>query len=353
MNGNPELSICIPTYNRLEELRGCLDLLIPQVVSLPAGCVNIVIVDNASTDGTAEFTGSLPGLYGFIKVLRNDANLGFDGNTVRCIQVADGDYTALLSDDDRYIDGQVAAILQVISRGTFALIDLNHYSYWSDVNRPYQTCAPEEDIVFTRALDILHYPAFGHFSGIIYNSSLAKETLSCMLTRNPVVPRDRSRGVYMEVALRMMATSNLPAYFVGARRLAVSIPTSVDYSLLEGLLLGSLHNTLALLEDGIISQEDWQRGISKGISQMPRYIILDAPKMSKERLRAVSAELVMHFGSNKRFWLTCFPLLWAGRFRAGKLAYTLFYRSAKPVVTLLNNVRTSLYARQMARAGRQ
>jgi len=352
MSETLKLSICIPTYNRLDKLRGCLELLIPQLAVLPPSLVDIIIVNNASTDGTEQFLNSLPGKYPFVNVFHNSVNLGFDGNTIKCIEHADGDYAALLSDDDRYIDGQVARILEVISKGDYALLCLNHYSFWTDVHRPYQTCAPEEDVVFTRALDILHFPAFGHFSGIIYNSRLAKERLDEIMAKRPLVTRDRSRGIYMEVALRVMSASSLPAYFIGARRLAVTIPHSVDYSLLSDLILGSLHNTLILLEDGVITTNDWDRGIAKGISQMPLYIIRDLPKMSGAERREVTAELVTHFGANKRFRFTCLPLLCAGRFRLVRFIYKWAYRLAKPLVTAWKNVRTFAYARRMAKIAR-
>jgi len=335
MNDNLRLSICIPTFNRRAKLQECLALLIPQVAALPPNQANIIVVNNASTDDTASFLDDLQGQYAFLRIFHNSANLGFDGNTVKCIEYADGDYTALLSDDDRYLDGQVEAILSVIARGEYALICLNHYSFWTDVRQPYGTCAPEADVTFARALDILHFPAFGHFSGIIYRSALAKQMVHQVLAKRPLVTRDRSRGIYMEVALRAMAAAQLPAYFIGKRRLAVTIPRAVDYSLLEDLILGSLRNTRVLLDDGVITQDDWRRGMLKGIAQMPKYIIIEAPKMSPAELRAITDALVLHFGAYPEFRRTCLPLLYAGRLGIVRLAYKWSYRLGKSLVTAL------------------
>jgi glycosyltransferase involved in cell wall biosynthesis len=48
----PELSVVIPTHNRREFLRGCLDSFEQQ--SAPAGTFEVVVVIDGSTDGTAE-----------------------------------------------------------------------------------------------------------------------------------------------------------------------------------------------------------------------------------------------------------------------------------------------------------
>ncbi len=53
----PMLSLCVPTYNRAGFLRGTLDRVASQVSCLAAssaGTVEVVVSDNASTDGTAE-----------------------------------------------------------------------------------------------------------------------------------------------------------------------------------------------------------------------------------------------------------------------------------------------------------
>lgn len=50
--GRPRISVVIPSYNRLDSLTDTLHGLAAQ--SLPATCFEVVVVDNASTDGTLE-----------------------------------------------------------------------------------------------------------------------------------------------------------------------------------------------------------------------------------------------------------------------------------------------------------
>lgn len=52
----PLVSVVIPTFNRLPDLRRTMDALLAQTV--PASAVEIIVVDNSSTDGTREWVES-------------------------------------------------------------------------------------------------------------------------------------------------------------------------------------------------------------------------------------------------------------------------------------------------------
>jgi Glycosyltransferases involved in cell wall biogenesis len=51
------VSIVIPLYNQLEYTRGCLDSL----RRTSAADVELILVDNASSDGTADYLQTVPG----------------------------------------------------------------------------------------------------------------------------------------------------------------------------------------------------------------------------------------------------------------------------------------------------
>lgn len=70
----PEISIVLPTYNRRETLALCLEALGRQ--DSPSGLAEIVVVDDGSTDGTADFLGRLAATSnGRLRYVRQ-ANLG-------------------------------------------------------------------------------------------------------------------------------------------------------------------------------------------------------------------------------------------------------------------------------------
>lgn len=89
-----KVSIGIPTWNRCGYLRMALESAMAQ--SYPE--LEIVVSDNASTDGTADFLAGLKDSR--IRVLRQPENIGGIPNLNQCLQHATGDLFLLLSDDD-------------------------------------------------------------------------------------------------------------------------------------------------------------------------------------------------------------------------------------------------------------
>ena len=60
-----DISVIIPTYNRREKLRDCLDSLFRQ--DHPQGRFEIIVVDDGSTDGTSEMLKTLAQTYPFLR----------------------------------------------------------------------------------------------------------------------------------------------------------------------------------------------------------------------------------------------------------------------------------------------
>ena len=90
-----DISIVIPTYNRLWSL--------PQAVQSclsTTAKVEVIVVDNGSTDGTWEWLDQQPG----IRAIRM-ANWGKDWAIVEALKVAQGSYVRFLDSDDWLIEG--------------------------------------------------------------------------------------------------------------------------------------------------------------------------------------------------------------------------------------------------------
>lgn len=312
----PQLSICIPTYNRLNVLKQCLDHVIPQVEALPSGLVEVVLVNNASTDGTADFLNQFAMQCDYTHAYHNPVNLGFDGNTAKCIEYAQGDYIALLSDDDIYTPGAVQAILDVLDRGEYALVFLNYYGFiGKNVAKQCSTVAPDHDVEFDRAMDAMNYPSVGHFSGFIYNSDMAKKALSHMLSKSPIQTSGAMRqGVYFEVAVRVANSSDLPAYFIGARKLAArtvedhcTIPIG-DLKIHE-LCLDYYELMLRCYKEGLLTDADLDYRKRLVLSWLPRAIVRNAGYADLVEMTKISDKLRAHFKSEKQFNVKIAPLL--------------------------------------------
>lgn len=97
----PFLSVCIPSYNRPEQLR---DLLL-SIDCDPAG-IEILVCEDRSPR-RAEIRAMIDGLRGaFTYELRyeeNPRNLGFDGNIRRIVSLARGRFILFMGDDDLFL----------------------------------------------------------------------------------------------------------------------------------------------------------------------------------------------------------------------------------------------------------
>ena len=123
-NENILLTVAIPTYNRVEFLKRSLGSLLSQ---LEAG-VEILISDNASTDGTEMFVKPFLSQYPMLNYIRNESNIGPDGNFLQCYRKANGKFVLLLGDDDVIVDGAIKRILNYIQSHSVEtdLVFLNH-----------------------------------------------------------------------------------------------------------------------------------------------------------------------------------------------------------------------------------
>ncbi len=85
-------SIVIPAWNGRAYLPACLDALLAQ----DAGPFEIIVVDNASADGSADLVAER---YPQVKLIRHERNLGFAGGCNAGLRAAKGDVLMLLNQD--------------------------------------------------------------------------------------------------------------------------------------------------------------------------------------------------------------------------------------------------------------
>lgn len=104
----PAVSVIIPTYNRAHTLAEAIDSVLAQ--SRPAA--EIIVVDDGSTDGSAEL---LAGYGDRIRYLRQD-NAGVGAARNRGLAAASGDYIALLDSDDHWHPDKLAVQVDILER---------------------------------------------------------------------------------------------------------------------------------------------------------------------------------------------------------------------------------------------
>lgn len=102
------VSVCIATYNGGRFIREQLDSILPQLT----GDDEIVICDDGSTDETLPVAESYSEPR--IRIQRNSARLGHAQNFMKAIAMARGDYIALSDQDDIWVEGRLAKMLDLL-----------------------------------------------------------------------------------------------------------------------------------------------------------------------------------------------------------------------------------------------
>jgi len=92
-----KVSVIIVTWNNEEDISACTDSVIKNAVESPELKVELIIVDNSSSDGTYEKLRKLN--YSNLYVNKNNKNLGYTKAVNQGIKFSTGDYIFLLNPD--------------------------------------------------------------------------------------------------------------------------------------------------------------------------------------------------------------------------------------------------------------
>ncbi len=103
-----DVSVCIVNRNGADLLRACLGSLADPP---PQAVMEIIVVDNASTDGSRAMLGSL---FPEVRLIANNENLGFAAANNQAFELACGRYLLLLNNDTVMLPGAVDALVRFI-----------------------------------------------------------------------------------------------------------------------------------------------------------------------------------------------------------------------------------------------
>ncbi len=102
MHDNPLVSVVMATHNRAEYLKKAADSVFAQTYKN----IELVIVNDASTDKTLEVISELARKDKRIIALTNETNSGYQKSLNRGVSLARGEYIARIDDDDTWPDPQ-------------------------------------------------------------------------------------------------------------------------------------------------------------------------------------------------------------------------------------------------------
>ena len=115
----PTMSVTIVTFGQLAFTRRCLETLMSNT-TYPA--LEIIVVDNASIDGTARYLRHLAGLDPRVKLVLNDDNRGFAAACNQGLDLATGDLLVLLNNDTELSPGWHVPLLAHLDDPTIGLL---------------------------------------------------------------------------------------------------------------------------------------------------------------------------------------------------------------------------------------
>lgn len=104
----PSLSVCLVNWNTRELLATCLESVIAHAQDLAP---HIIVVDNASADGSAEMVRKL---FPAVTLIANDQNLGYAAATNQALQAVAADYRLLLNPDVVVQPGAIQALVSCL-----------------------------------------------------------------------------------------------------------------------------------------------------------------------------------------------------------------------------------------------
>jgi glycosyltransferase involved in cell wall biosynthesis len=173
-----KITVCIPTYNRAAYLREAIHSVLAQTF----GDFELLVSDNASTDNTAEVVA------GFgdprVRYHRQPQNVGIGENHRSVTALAQGEFVAVLSDDDLYQPDH-------LDRASAALNDYPQAAYYtcalerfgngaSGIWRPAGIAEPVSPLIYfspRQAVDFLGRENPGFMNTMVCRKDRLRETL--------------------------------------------------------------------------------------------------------------------------------------------------------------------------------
>jgi len=124
------VSVIIPTFNREKFLKRSIESVLGQIYKN----IEIIIVDDFSTDNTASLVGQFCVDYGNIKYISNDRKKGASGARNTGILSSSGDYVCFLDSDDEYRKDHVSSRIEFITKYNLDIVFGDYEIYDSEGN---------------------------------------------------------------------------------------------------------------------------------------------------------------------------------------------------------------------------
>lgn len=271
MNG-PDVSVIIPIYNAENSIKDCLD----SVLSQKGVSLEVIAVDDGSTDSTPDILASIAERDGRVSVVRGEnkfagvaRNLGIDR--------ASGKYLAFLDADDLLLDGALARMHRIATKKRAELVKAGFIYRDTETGEEYRTLYSKNasisclEKLFTTSFYKNSYRTLG-IADVPWNALYESDFIRKNRIRFNSLRCVNDHSFFIECLLR-------------AERIAVTSAPVVKYSVSQS---GSLIGKKAYYFENQTASYAIVKELTKGLE----------PKLSK---RVLSRELYNLFGWYERF----------------------------------------------------
>lgn len=138
----PKISVIMPAYNAEKYIGEAVESVLNQTYEN----LELLIIDDCSTDGTFQLLECIAKKDSRIKIFRNEKNLGVADTRNRGFEIADGEYSALIDSDDVWrrekLEKQIELMIRQgidVSYCSYGLIDENGNKCGRDFITPAKT----------------------------------------------------------------------------------------------------------------------------------------------------------------------------------------------------------------------
>jgi glycosyltransferase involved in cell wall biosynthesis len=121
---SPVVSVLVTVFNREPYLAACVE----SILASTYGDIEVILVDDASTDGSLDLAQTLASRDGRIRVELNTTNLGDYGNRGRAAQLATGRYLKYVDSDDLIYRHSLTLMVEAMESNPDAALGLSHSS---------------------------------------------------------------------------------------------------------------------------------------------------------------------------------------------------------------------------------
>jgi glycosyltransferase involved in cell wall biosynthesis len=297
-NARQLLTIAIPTYNRATMIGPLLAALLEQMHDEKR--VELLVSDNASTDGTREVIRTYQNSGLAIRYIRNGTNLGADRNILQCFEQAHGQYVWIFSDDDLILPGSLQRILSALTLQLYDIICIRAYPL-VDGCVQYRQIKSVADLEMTRAEDFARYVHvyLTFISGIIVN----KERIDSVTHR----PFDSLLGTNLAHLGPFITALNhqRKSLFIRDPLIAARGNSNVGYALYS--VFGT---TLASITSEWLDSKTVQQAIINGVIRnfFPFWILLTRETLASSVPEDPHMVLRSCFRYNIRYWVFDYPI---------------------------------------------